>query len=398
MRLEEFFAEVNGAGPARVAPRTAAGRARQTFMAGDISATLVARKGPPVESSLKNIVKTSLYSAGYYHALRALKTPRGPRLLVLMYHDLLDELRRRDPLELDDESPDAVQFDAHLREISRHYEFVSLRVAADRLRSGTLSKNSVAITFDDGYRSVYSVAFPVLQKYRAPATVFLLTDWIDRGTPYWWHRVRDMIRQSPAQFVPANELNTALGDPDVVVGDGPFDLRARRHLAHAAEERFRDLAEEDRDQRIERLRSLLFPGGSYSPGEESALTWDQAREMAANGVDFEAHTCSHINIRRSSPEVVEHELACSKRAIEVKLGREVTGFAYPYGKDLVAYREIGGLLRKHGIRWACTAQSGINSSATDPYLLLRTGLPLTASRALLHRDLILQFSRSLPRD
>jgi peptidoglycan/xylan/chitin deacetylase (PgdA/CDA1 family) len=398
MRLEEFFAKVNGADPDRVAPWTAEQRSTHFFTSGDISATLVSRRGPLVQMPLKNIVKTSLYSAGYYHALRALRSPQEPRLLVLMYHDLLDDFRRRNSREIDDQSPDALQFEAQLREITRHYELVSLRVAVDRLRSRTLLKNSVAITFDDGYRSVYSVAYPILKKYRAPATVFLLTDWIDRGAPYWWHRVRDMIEQSPARLVPADELHSALGDPGDFVWKGPFDLRARRQLARAAEDRFRDLADEERDPRIERLERLLFPDGNYTPGEETALTWDQAREMADNGVDFEAHTCSHIDIRRSNPEVVEHEIASSKRAIEEKLDREVSGFAYPYGKDLPAYREIRELLRKHGIRWACTAESGLNSSDTDPYLLLRSGLPLTASRALLHRDLILQFSRSLAQE
>jgi len=35
-----------------------------------------------------------------------------------------------------------------------------------------LPERSVVITFDDGYRSVYEVAFPILREHRRPATVF----------------------------------------------------------------------------------------------------------------------------------------------------------------------------------------------------------------------------------
>jgi peptidoglycan/xylan/chitin deacetylase (PgdA/CDA1 family) len=43
--------------------------------------------------------------------------------------------------------------------------------------------NSVAITFDDGYRDNYLNAFPVLKIFRFPATVFLVTDLLDGGRP-----------------------------------------------------------------------------------------------------------------------------------------------------------------------------------------------------------------------
>lgn len=42
----------------------------------------------------------------------------------------------------------------------------------------------VAITFDDGMRSVYENALPILKKHNAPAHLFLTTQAIEMGTPW----------------------------------------------------------------------------------------------------------------------------------------------------------------------------------------------------------------------
>jgi peptidoglycan/xylan/chitin deacetylase (PgdA/CDA1 family) len=39
----------------------------------------------------------------------------------------------------------------------------------------------VLITFDDGYENNYTYAFPILQKYDLPTTIFLLTDFVFNG-------------------------------------------------------------------------------------------------------------------------------------------------------------------------------------------------------------------------
>jgi len=50
-----------------------------------------------------------------------------------------------------------------------------------------LPPKAVVITLDDGWRSVYEIAFPILKKYGYPATLFVYTDFISggRGTLDW---------------------------------------------------------------------------------------------------------------------------------------------------------------------------------------------------------------------
>ena len=57
---------------------------------------------------------------------------------------------------------------------------------------------AIAITFDDGFRNFYEHAFPVLQQYRSPATVFVVSDYCGRRN--------DWPTQPKGSGIPAAEL------------------------------------------------------------------------------------------------------------------------------------------------------------------------------------------------
>jgi len=48
-----------------------------------------------------------------------------------------------------------------------------------------IPRRSVVLTIDDGYRSVYDLAYPVLKKYKFPATIFIYSDYIGNGGLNW---------------------------------------------------------------------------------------------------------------------------------------------------------------------------------------------------------------------
>ena len=86
-------------------------------------------------------------------------------------------------------------FESHCAWLSRHKTVLPLDVAIGRMsRRGRLPRGTTALTFDDGFQSLFEHALPVLQRYRLPATVFLVAetlapggkavDWVDDPPPY----------------------------------------------------------------------------------------------------------------------------------------------------------------------------------------------------------------------
>jgi peptidoglycan/xylan/chitin deacetylase (PgdA/CDA1 family) len=67
------------------------------------------------------------------------------------------------------------------------FNVISLEAFADCLASGrSPPRNAVVITFDDGYANVYQHAFPVLQEFGLPATIFQTVQFAHEQRLFSW--------------------------------------------------------------------------------------------------------------------------------------------------------------------------------------------------------------------
>jgi peptidoglycan/xylan/chitin deacetylase (PgdA/CDA1 family) len=153
-----------------------------------------------------------------------------------------------------------------------------------------LPKKSVMITMDDGYRSVYEVAYPILKKYEFTATLFIYTN-----------------------FVGVSKM---------------------------------------------------------------AITWDQLKEMKADGFSIGSHTIYHSDLtipKDGETEAdwmtrIHKELYGSKKIIDKKLRQDTYLLAYPYGK--YDQRSIN-IAKEAGYKIAMSVQRGGNAFFANPFFLQR---------------------------
>ncbi len=97
------------------------------------------------------------------------------------------------------------------------------------------------------------------------------------------------------------------------------------------------------------------------------LSYFELRELDAAGIEVGAHGVSHEPLSRVAPEVAAAEVVGSRRDLENGLGRAVTTFAYPYGLENPAIRELVA----GQFRGACGVVMGTARPDDDRHLLPR---------------------------
>src|SRR2546423_5893605 len=183
---------------------------------------------------------------------------QNAQVVVFGYHRFEKKVRRPDT----EITPEA--FEAQMQELKNHnIAVIGMQdFLAWKRREKSIPPHAAIITIDDGYKSAYEVAWPILKKYGYPFTLFIYTEGIR--------------------------------------------------------------------------------GGEIGGGD--AISWEQLAEMRDAGIDIQAHSATHQDLRkpydkvtkrRLNPEEytqwLEAEVAGSKGTLEQKPGIRVNWFAVPFG-------------------------------------------------------------------
>src|SRR5262249_2639992 len=151
--------------------------------------------------------------------------------------------------------------------LTRRYRVVSLGELCGELRRGVVTPHTVAITIDDGYHEVASLVAPLLRRYDAPATFFVVSDLVDGRLWLWTDKFRFVFDHAPAGLI---HVKTGAGVQRIEIRE--TDDRAW----HA--DRWREHAKRlPLDERDELLTTLSRTWGleipTEPPAEYRAMTW-----------------------------------------------------------------------------------------------------------------------------
>jgi peptidoglycan/xylan/chitin deacetylase (PgdA/CDA1 family) len=273
-------------------------------------------------------------------ATRLVDCRYGGRGVILMFHDFTRDPRR--DLDQGCRIGDFERILRHLRRTGR--DIVTLDEAQRRLADPSAGRFAV-LTFDDGYRSNIELALPVMERYAAPATIYVPTAMVTREINAWWLGLTALFRDR--ELIDFEPMGVRWSCPDL---DSKI-AGLRRALAWVWGD-FR---------RAETLGPTFAAHGISLPDLVERVALDEAGVIAADRhplVEIGAHTTTHRALALLGDDEVRAELVDNKRFLEERLQREVAHFAYPYGPPSLSGEREPAIAREAGFRSAVTTDPG----------------------------------------
>ena len=254
------------------------------------------------------------------------------------------------------------------------YNFVSLEDIYKNINEGAPPlKKAIAFTLDDGFIDQAKIAAPIFIKHKCPATIFLITNFVDAGQPPW-----DLFLKLVFYHSNKNQITINLNTEEITY---QIDTPEKRYKSmDAFRSTCKKLSEADLENALLSLSSNVEKETLTSLKSNAIpLSWDVARELEKHGISFGPHTMTHAILSKCSNDRAYEEIKGSWKILTQKLERPCPVFAYPTGrKEDFTVREINHI-KELGLLGAVTAESGCvnfdNTTKADKYLIKRMSFP-----------------------
>lgn len=231
------------------------------------------------------------------------------------------------------------------------------------------------VTFDDGYLDNYTLAAPVLKRFRMPAGFFVCTDFVGTERWFWWEALAESLRRTRKDRFEAH-----LAFPEAVAEGRLASIYLLS--GHATRERAcEDLLawlgpgpQGQIDVALRRLAEALDISLPTSPRRTPLMDWSHIRELRRQGFEIGAHTANHVNLAHANPEELRREMAGAHERLEAESDGQAKCFAYPYGRREHLSEAAAEMARRLGYLSAFTTLKGIADGSHDPLLTPRIHL------------------------
>jgi peptidoglycan/xylan/chitin deacetylase (PgdA/CDA1 family) len=262
--------------------------------------------------------------------LRRLWSWRG--VLILNYHRIGDSTAADTDRSL--WSATAERFDEQLAELPRFADVIGPDDLQDAVNSGR--GRHVMLTFDDGYRDNFEVAYPLLRAHGLTATFFVTTGFLDQPRMAWWDELAWMVRHG----------DTPPDDPDAAT--------------RALTDHYKQLPASETERFLDQTAEATGAGrADAATGAREWMTWDMVRELRENGMSIGGHTVDHPILSSLPSAGQQREVRDCVARLEEELGEPTRLFAYPVGTRDAFTRETARVLRQARVRMAFSFYGGI---------------------------------------
>ena len=239
--------------------------------------------------------------------------------LVLLFHRVTPVRDKMwDPM-------DPGLFEETLQYVQNKFHVIPLNeLLFDAPKTG--SKPLASITFDDGYKDFITYSIPLLEKFSLPASMFVVTDCIEKNIPTWTYIVDHIFEHTKKlhldnfsfSYLSAEFRQTKWHDATERISYGK---RFKQHLKWISS-----------DARNAIIECLLFNFNDVESPSGMMMSWDDIKQLNTAGFDVGSHSVTHPTLAtvKNNAEL-NYELEYSAKKIKERTNIESSVFSYPGG-------------------------------------------------------------------
>ena len=327
---------------------------------------------------IKNAAAAAAKSSAFTRFVQLLENADGQHpgfLRVLTYHRI-DEPTRRPWLDPALISATPKEFGKQMAYLASHCQMLTISDVLAALKSRNkkdLPPRAVLVTFDDGYRDFEEQAWPILRRYKIPATLFVPTAYPDHPEQtFWWDDLYQALQNTNRK----DNLDTPIG---------MFSL-ANTVSRNQAYQRLKSYLKTLKHAEAISSGKELSRQLEVQPATNCIMSWNSLRKLSREGLTLGAHTKTHPLLNRISLEEAKQEVIGSFEDLQYEIGFALPIFAYPGGE---LSNEVVSMLEREGFSLAFTTRRGINHIAhMDPLRIQRINVGGRTSLPVLRAQLL----------
>ncbi len=239
------------------------------------------------------------------------------------------------------------------------------------------AKPLACITFDDGFKDNIIYALPILEKYKCPASFYMITGCIDKGLPTWPHLYSNIFENT-------RKMKLVINLPELGINvDKHFKSTLERiQFGIDLVKKIRFVPPQDAETILDIVKQNF---NDVEDPHNMMMTWTEVKQLCESGYPIGSHTHTHLKLTAvKDDEQLKYEMVHSGERIKELCGKFPAAIAYPFG---LTDERVTKIAHDAGYKYGLTVGQRAYNPGLDINLMAVPRVDIYAERSWLKTNL-----------
>jgi len=284
---------------------------------------------------------------------------------ILLYHGVSSYVNYKGIENFSKKHISKNSFYQQMKYIKKNCNIISINDLQKYKKEKKIPKNSVLVTFDDGFENNYKVALPILKKLRIPAIFYVSSGMIGKKKLFWVDEIEDIINRCQKDFITVTLDNQKKFGLTTNISK----IKAVRIIKKFC----KNATIIEKDKIIQNLSREAKVNPSYKFSKNyRVMSWSQVKTISTNSLfEVGGHSLDHNILSRLPITKMRINIKKSIKILETKLKKKIIHYSYPEGQPSDYNNNVKIFLKSLGIKCCPTAINGIAKIDDNSFELRR---------------------------